>query len=347
MRVQSYDGISIDQCASLRLIDTMNDPLPDALDHDARMQITAQLNAARQHAPELADAEPGDLLRHVRGKRAVFQGQMAGRDVVFRLNLTPENGVTQREWAELQRLWPYMATGNLRTPEPICAAPEAGVIVQEHVIGTPLLKLLYGIEPEQRLAWLAPAAAWLRQSTAMSQEMRTPRPDGWIARAARASAQQPFPQLRALEVQILEQMQNLAPKINTEPWRAAICHGDYHPNNLIANGARLTGIDLGGSGYLPLMKDIARFAMHMGRRRIRLSGETRLGVDQACLREFADTFALSEVERSATLPFFLAFEALIRIENTSLPAARIERAKAAYRGLLQDLCDIGKKATLI
>lgn len=325
----------------------MNEQLPAAPDLDAMTQIRAQLNAAREHMPELASAEPSDLIRHVPGKRAIFHGQMAGRDVVFRLNLTPENGVTQREWAELLRLWPYMATGNLRTPEPICAAPAAGLIVQEHVLGTPLLKLLYEIEPEQRLSWLAPAAAWLRQSTAMSEEMRIPQPDGWITRAARASANQPFPQLRALEVQILEQMQRLAPMITAEPWRVAICHGDYHPNNLIANGARLTGIDLGGSGYLPLMKDIARFAMHMGRRRIRLSGETRLGVDHACLRVFADTFALSEVERAATLPFFLAFEALIRIENTSLPAARIERAEATYRGLLQDLRHIGKKATLI
>ncbi|MCQ0093011.1 aminoglycoside phosphotransferase family protein [Roseovarius sp. M141] len=319
-------------------------PLPDL---DAMMQITARLEYARTHTPCLKGAEAGDLIRHVPGKRAVFRGTLDGRDVIFRLNLTSENGATQREWDELQRIWPYMATGDLRTPEPICASLDAGIIVQERITGTPLLELLYALEPQARAKWLAPAAAWLRQSTAMSQGWRAAAPDRWIARAEAASAQQPFAQLRALEVAILSQMRRLAPDVAAVPWRTAICHGDYHPNNLIAQGMRLTGIDLGGSQRLPLLKDAARFAMHMGRRRLRLSGITCLGVDRTCLTTFADTLDMSAQERGAVLPFFLAFEALIRVENTGLPAGRIRRAEKMYRALLQDLERTGSAAPLL
>jgi hypothetical protein len=307
------------------------------------MRITARLSAARSEEPRLASAEPGDLIRHVKDKRAIFRGQLDGRDVVFRLHLAPELGDAQREWDEMQRLWPHMSVGDLRIPQPICAAPQSGVIVQEHVSGTPLMTLLYSLDAAQRAAYLRPAADWLRTSTLISEGWRAPQPEPWIARAARTARQQPYERLRVIEQQILAQMERLAPIITAEPWRTAICHGDYHPNNLIAGGTRLTGIDLGGSRRLPVIKDIARFAMHMGRRRLRLPGRTCLGVDRSCLEAFADAFEMSALERGTVLPFFLAFEALIRVENTSLPAARIDRAEKTYRGLLRDLERIGTR----
>ncbi len=316
-------------------------PIPDI---DVMMRLNARLTAARSEEPRLEYAEPTDLIRDIRGKRAIFRGQLEGRRVIFHMHLKPETGAAQREWDELNRLWPYMATGDLRVPKPICAAPRAGVTVQQDVPGRPLLELLYSLDVGQRAAYLAPAAAWLRASTTMSEGWRIPRAAGWIDRAARASAQQPFAQLRALELGILAQMERLAPLVAAEPWRVAICHGDYHPNNLIADGARLTGIDLGGSQRLPLMKDIARFAMHIGRRR--LSGDTALGVDRTCLATFNNAFTFTKVERAATLPFFLAFEALIRVENTGLPPARIARAEKTYGALLRDLEECGADATL-
>ena len=324
----------------------MSAKLPPMPDIDVMMRLNARLTAARSEEPRLAQAQPTDLIRDVTGKRAIFRGQLEGRRVIFRVHLKPEGGAAQREWDELNRLWPYMATGDLRVPEPICAAPAAGVTVQQDVPGTPLLQLLYSLDVGQRAAYLAPAAAWLRTSTAMTEGWRMPRTDAWIDRAARASAQQPFAQLRALELRILAQMERLAPLVASEPWRVAVCHGDYHPNNLIADGARLTGIDLGGSQRLPLMKDIARFAMHIGRRRLRLSGDTALGVDRACLAAFSDAFAFTKIERAATLPFFLAFEALIRVENTGLPPERITRAEKTYGNLLAGLEQCSADAAL-
>lgn len=319
---------------------------PSLPDPDAMMQITARLDAARAATPCLAALQPDRLIRHVPGKRALLEGTADGRDVVIRMEMRPEDGATAREWAEMQRLWPHMSAGDLRTPEPICTSIGYGIIVQERVIGTPLLELFQSLEPPARAAWLSPAVEWLRKSTSMTESRHAARPDRWIARAAQASARQPFSELRVLELDILEQMRRLQPIVADAPWRSAICHGDFHPNNLIAHGARLTGIDLGGSQRMPLLKDMARFAMHMGRRRVRLSGQELFGVDAGCLAAFAQVFGLDPRERGATLPFFLGFEALIRVEHTALPPARIRRAGRAYRALLQDMARTSPDAPL-
>ncbi|SEK27302.1 Phosphotransferase enzyme family protein [Roseovarius nanhaiticus] len=315
----------------------MSAPLPPIPDLDATQRIAALLAKAARQEPRLSGANPTDLLRLVKDKRAILRGQLEGRDVIFRVHLAPEAGDAQREWDEMQRLWPLMSVGDLRVPEPICAAPDAGVTVQEAVPGTPLMELLYSLDAKARPAFMAPAAAWLRASTQSSEDWQIAQPQRWINRASRAAQQQPFAALREVEAGILAHMERIAPIIADAPWRAAICHGDFHPNNLICYGTRLTGIDLGGSRRMPVLKDIARFAMHMGRRRLRLSGKTVLGVDHDCLQSFAHAFGLSPLERSHTLPFFLAFEALIRVETPALPSARVVRAEKTYRALLADL----------
>jgi len=325
----------------------MSAPLPPIPDFDTMEQIAARLEAAIRQEPRLSAAVPRDLLRHVAGKRAILRGDFEGRAAIFRIHLGADaQEAARREWVEMQRLWPHMSTDDLRIPEPFCAATQVGVTVQQDVPGSPLMSLLYDMDPSGRPAFMAPAAAWLRAATRATEDRTEAQPVAWIRRAARASAQQPFARLRDIERGILAQMERLAPLIENAPWRTAICHGDFHPNNLIADGPRLTGIDLGGSRRLPVLKDVARFAMHMGRRRLRLSGREVLGVDRLCLAAFVEAFGMSAHERRAVLPFFLAFEALIRVENTSLPAPRIARAEKTYRALLADLQRAGTDADL-
>jgi hypothetical protein len=315
----------------------MQDKPPPIPDLDAMMSITSAFEAIRRTDPALASAEPGQLIRHIPGKRAIFHGTLNGADVVFRMHFKPQDGAAQLEWAEMLRLWPYMAEGDLRIAKPIHANTDAGLIVQDRIFGTPMLEHFRAIDSDARAPYLGAAAAWLRQSTRMSEGWRLPNPHGWIKRAAQASENQPFSKLRALEDQILEQMRRLAPAVQAQTWRTAISHGDFHPNNLIVDGPRLTGIDLGGSKGLPLTKDMARFLMHMGRRRVKLPGPLAFGVSRAGLDAFGAEFDLSAHERDIVLPFFLAFEALIRVENTGLAPSRIRRAEKMYQSLLPDL----------
>ncbi|MFD0858082.1 aminoglycoside phosphotransferase family protein [Roseovarius aquimarinus] len=317
------------------------------LDPQLRSLVARQLEDAARAEPRLARIVPGALIRHVKRKRIILRAALDGRAVILRMHLDPADGAARRDWDEMERLWPYMSQGDLRIPEPICAAPEAGVTVQEDVPGTPLMSLLYSLDEAERGAHLPRAAAWLRASTAPTEAFEAAQPDRWIARAERAARQQPFDGLQKIEAGILAQMRRLAPAIEAAPWRCAICHGDFHPNNLIVEAPRVTGIDLGGSRRMPVLKDIARFAMHMGRRRLRLSPVSVFGVDRDCLAEFAQGFALDAHERGVVLPFFLGFEALIRVENLGLPPGRIARAAKTYAALLADLERAEAEAPLI
>ena len=245
--------------------------------------------------------------------------------------------------SELQRMWPLMGKGDAAICEPLAYAPKAGVLAVAYVPGTPLLKYFYNSAPESRADWLIPAARWLRLYTDCSETDHEAGAEGWATRATRAAGGQAFARLRKLETPLIEEMQRLASMIEGHRWRVAIGHGDFHPNNLIAGPyPSLTGIDCGGSRRMPIYKDMARFLMHMGRRGMIPSGDRYLGVDRAGLDAFADIFDLTEKERRLFLPFFIAVEALIRVETRDLPNGRLRRATEMTEALLNDIRQIGR-----
>lgn len=310
-------------------------------EEDALTSIRARLDAARALHPTLNGATVGTVLRHVPGRRAIAAGHLGDAAVIYRLDLTGEADRTQAEWDEMQRLWPHMSQGRFRIARPILASPEHGLLVIEHVAGTPLLQLLWQTPPEARAPLILPAADWYRQSTAPTEAWRGVGVNGWLKRAARAAEKQPFEALRACETDILHEMRRIAALMEGLKWRVAICHGDLHPNNLIVDGPRMTAIDIGGSSRMPIYKDMARFLVHMGRRRMIPSGEECLGVDRAGLMAFARAFDLNAAERGLFLPFMIGFEALIRVETPALPTSRIRRAERMYRAMLPDLRRVG------
>ncbi|MEL7258289.1 MAG: phosphotransferase [Pseudomonadota bacterium] len=308
-------------------------PLPDL---DALAEVAARFEAAASEEPLFKSADPSEIIRHVEGKRVILRGTLGVRPAVFRVFLRdPE--ACQRDWNELQRVWPYMNAGDAQVCTPLACSIKAGIVVLADIPGTPLLELLYDSAPNKRSKWLKPAAQWLRTYTAPTETHAKVETDPWIARAERGLEAQAFNRLRKLEQSILDEIKRLATAIPSKEWRKAISHGDFHPNNLIADGARLTGIDCGGSLPSPIYKDIARFLMHMGRRGMIPSGKMRLGVDAEGIDAFAETFAMGETERKMILPFFLGVEALMRAETRDLAASRIRRAKDMSEALLEDL----------
>lgn len=303
-------------------------PLPDL---DALRHIAGRLESLA------VGLDVSEVLRIVPGKRAMLAGQFEGRAVVARLVEPKFAEALAKEWAELQRIWPHMQSGRYRVAEPILYLPEAGMMVVERVSGAPLLEHLWQEDQETRAQHLRPVAEWLRRYTEGSESWRAGNAAGWLARAERASATQPFARLRRIEAGILRHLRKIAGMVEGADWRVAISHGDYHPNNLILGAGRLTGIDTGGSGRMPICKDIARFLVHMGRRGMIPSGRRHLGVDAEGLDTFAEVFALTEIERRLWLPFFIGVEALIRVENRALKSGRIRRAEEMYALLLADL----------
>ncbi len=302
------------------------------------LAVAEQFEAARAaHPSEMARADLGDMLRLVPGKRAIFRGRFGERDCVWRMFLDPHGDAAAREMAELQRAWPDMQGKRFRICEPLFHAPAQRLIAVELVAGTPLLRRIRHNNTAEAEGFFRPAAQWLRRYTDSTESWTSARPLGWLKRAERAASTQPFGKLRKLEAPILTELTRLAHRIEGLEWRSAVCHGDFHPNNLISQYDRLTGIDTGGSGRMPIYKDMARFLMHMGRRGVVPSGRRVLGVDGAGLDAFTEVFALTEAERRLILPFMLGVEALIRVETPSLSDSRVRRARTMYAALLDDL----------
>ncbi|MEM1352966.1 MAG: phosphotransferase [Pseudomonadota bacterium] len=302
----------------------------------------ALLSKASAEEAAFDSAEVSEIIRHAEGKKTILRGTLADQPAVFRLYHGPDTAC-QRHWAELQRIWPMMNEGEATICEPLACAPEAGALALADVPGTPLLQHFYQTEPETRARWLLPAARWLRLYTDCSETEHDASAEGWATRAARAASGQAFARLRKLETPLIREMQRLASMIEGQTWRVAIGHGDFQPNNVIAGPyPKLTGIDCGGSRKMPIYKDMARFLMHMGRRGMLPSGDRHLGVDRAGLDAFAEVFDLTEKERRLYVPFFLAVEALIRVETRELSKGRIRHAVDMTEALLEDIYQIGR-----
>ena len=306
-------------------------------DPDTILDVSTRLEAAIAATPALSQASPQEVIRIVPGKRAVLRGRLGDRTVIFRLFLTQGDATPALEWAEMTRAWPQMNAGHLRIAEPLHFVPAHGLVVIEDVPGTPLLQLLYQTDPAQRAQWLIPAADWLRRYTRASERTAAAQHRRWLDRARAAADSQPHASLRRAEAKVLAQLTRLAPAMDGHSWRVAVSHGDFHPNNLIAQAPRLTGIDTGGSASLPVYKDMARFLMHMGRRGMLPSGEARFGVDRQGITAFRDAFEMSEAEETLHLPYMLGCEALLRVESRAIKPGRVRRAAKMYEGLITDL----------
>ncbi|MFN3209596.1 MAG: phosphotransferase [Roseovarius sp.] len=300
-----------------------------------------RMNGAIAEDGTFSTANLTELIRHVPGKRTVLRGQVRDMEAVFRIYLDPVEDCA-RDWTELQRIWPQMKAGDLRVCTPLACAPEAGVMAVALAPGTPLLQWIYKTDEADRARYLAPAARWLRAYTECTETDAKAQPQGWAKRAERAAKTQAFTRLKRVEKPILREIQRLVPLFEDSQWRYAVSHGDFHPNNLIVKENLVTGIDCGGSRPAPVYKDMARFLMHMGRRGVIPSGEMFLGVDKQGFIAFADAFRLSAEERELTLPFFIAVEALLRVENRSLSQSRVRRARNMSEALLEDLEGIGR-----
>ncbi|WP_306151045.1 phosphotransferase [Roseovarius sp. MMSF_3281] len=304
---------------------------------DAILALTERFDAARKADTALKTVEIEDLLRLVNGKRAIIACQFAGRAAVMRFFLDDDPALSQREWDELQRIHPVMAQGPYRVVEPLFHSAGQNLLVVERAEGTPLLQLMWQSDRADRVQYMEPAARWLRLYTGGTEEWRRARHRRWLDKAKHAAERQAFDNLRKIEVEIIDLLQQMADRMDGAEWRTAILHGDFHPNNLIAQGRDLVGIDTGGSARMPIYKDMARFLVHMGRRGMWPSGKTRFGVDAIGLANMEEVFGLNAFERQFALPFMIGCEGLMRVETRELSSSRVRRSEEMYTQLREDL----------
>ncbi|MDQ2094220.1 phosphotransferase family protein [Rhodalgimonas zhirmunskyi] len=285
-------------------------------------------------------AEVDEALRLVPGKRAIFRGRLNDRDVVFRLPLDASNrDGAAKEWDEIARARHYMSASPYRVVEPLHFDPDTGLSIIEYIPGPTLMRQIRKVTPAEGVALQDRAAQWLHAYCVPSFKTRKSR-GRWLEKAAQACEKQTHKPLRAPEAEILRLMTRLDDMLAETDSRAAIGHGDFHLGNLMTWDDSFIGIDTGGSGRLPIYKDMARAMTHAVRRGVLPSGQRRFGVDATWVDSFARAFALSGAETTLSLPYFLCFETLFRVEHPQMDDKRIALALDMEESLLADLRNI-------
>lgn len=312
-------------------------PMPDL---EAMATLMERVEEAASDAPELAELDLDEVLRFIDGKRAIFTGTFKGIPTIARFYFDEPRINSKRDWRELERTWPYMSEGRFRVNEPLFHLPDLGLILVRREAGEPMLEKIWQAEPEGRFEMMPDAVDWLRHYTKPTERRSAMRAASWLSKAEKRMSRQAYHRLRPLMRGVRDELERLLPAMAGHAWRVSICHGDFHPNNLLIEGGVITGIDNGGSAKLPIYKDMARFLTHMGRRALHPSGSVRFGVDAGTLDLFAAAFELDAAEREVWLPFMIGIEALLRSETGDLNRSRLKRAQAFYEALLQNLREI-------
>lgn len=332
--------ISVDPHAACHHLRAMHHLTPRTQQDPAAAAAAEQrLAALVMSDPALHGCKVDRMLRLVTGRRAILAGSIKGQPAIFRLSLHPDETVAfAAEWRELTRAHAYMAKGAYRSVAPFALAADGQVMVLEQVEGTPFLDLLWSMEAAPRLALIPSAAAWLQHYTKPTAASTPVNRGPWRKWAEEALARQTHAPLLAVETRILQKMKKLSRLLRDhDEWRTAICHGDFHPNNLMVADDRLIGIDLGGSNRTPIYKDMARFLTHMARRGMVPSGQRRFGVDAVAYDAFVQAFDLTQTEATLHLPYLICYETLVRVEHPDMPSARIKHGVALAEALLKDL----------
>lgn len=315
----------------------MSTKSPQLPDLEAMAALMERIETAAGDAPQLAQLDLDEVLRFVARKRAIFSGRFEGVPAIARFYFDEPRPYSRRDWAELQRVWPYMSQGPYRVHEPLFHWPDLGLIVVRRATGTPMFEHLWQLESDQRFDVVKGAVHWLRHYTKPKEQRSAMRAASWLAKSEKRLSKQAFARLRPRLKDLTALLARFVPVMAGHAWRVSVSHGDFHPNNLLVHGDTLTGIDTGGSAKLPIYKDMARFLTHMGRRGMHPSAQTCFGVDRGSFELFSDVFELDALEREVWLPFMIGIEALLKAETSDLSRARLRRAEVFYEALLDDL----------
>ena len=323
------------------MVGTMDIVTPRAQQHPEQAAAALErLRLLSASDPALHGARAEQILRLVPGRRAIIAGWLQDQPAVFRLSLhADETASFAREWQELNRAASYMNEGPYQIAAPLAFGTSGEVLVVARAPGSPMLELVTRLDQPDRITQVTAAASWLARYQAPTLDQSAIGWKKWHSRAEAALVQQTHPDLLEVETRVLRRMKTLGRRLEAKGlWRTAIGHGDFHPNNLIVGPDDvLRGIDLGGSGRIPIYKDMARFLTHIARRGVTISGARRFGVDAATFDACVTACNLDQDEATLCLPFMICFETLIRVEHPAMPARRVAHGVKMAKTLLADL----------
>ncbi len=285
------------------------------------------LTAAQTHLAAIPACQLTGTLK-LGDRSQVFTGQYGTAPTVFKWFLTDDAAAivtaTQEELAEVT---PRLSTGPLQINRCLAALPDLGVVVLSHAAGPRLTGVIADATPAERAQLMQQAGAWLAAYVGPRHRVGSFGPGYWLKRLQGRA----IPPLDAGLLGALHNaLSDMAADLHGVDVTQAASHGDFAAINLHYADGVMTGVDVQGTAWLPLARDVAKFLV-WATIHCPAPGPTLCGVPRADLAAIlaGHPIPLSEVE--TTLPFFI---------GTQLYGRLIENHRHATRG------DITRQAIL-
>ncbi|MDN3712016.1 phosphotransferase [Paracoccus cavernae] len=180
--------------------------------------------------------------------------------------------------------------------------PEAGVIVLDPVAGEQLTNVLLPATPQRRATLIARAGCWLAALT-HERERAAFGPQYWLEGLRKQLGAQATSD--PVLVRHLSAMREAGREIKGIAVERAASHGDFTPDNLYLDGARLVGIDMQRSPQMAVARDVARFLVWLHSRRFEMPAVTRHGVSAADYAALVSVPGLIPADQEPILRFMM------------------------------------------
>ncbi|WP_312530126.1 phosphotransferase [Paracoccus sp. (in: a-proteobacteria)] len=184
------------------------------------------------------------------------------------------------------------------------ALPEAGVILLDPVHGQQLSPLLAAASIQRRAILISRAGGWLARLTT-ERETGSFGPNFWLKKLQDHVDKLALPEDRPLLEAHMAEMGRLASTLVGAPVTRAASHGDFTPDNLYMEGARLIGIDMQRREMMAVSRDIARFLVWLQSRRLDMPAVTRHGVSASDYAILTNVPGLIDPQEEPILRFMM------------------------------------------
>jgi len=277
---------------------------------DNLLHASDKLAVARKADDVLGALQDVDLLRATR-HAAQFRATLDGKDVTLRMVFSPDAVAhTQTQAAKLDALSSRMSDGKYRVPHLVAVRPAFGATLTEYIDGTSLEgQIALADTVAVRRVPIRAAAQWLAHLTQDERSTGGLAARHWLRQRLPELSKIDHPRDVDLAKQLALQLDVLCATVHGSEVTRAITHGDFTAANLISGRDALYGVDIKNTHSLPIVRDLARFLVHLsvtqpGTGRVHIAGIQKADFEALChLPEL-----ISAEERDRLMPYFIGIE---------------------------------------
>jgi hypothetical protein len=278
---------------------------------------------------------------HIRTENStVFKAVVPSSGRLFAVKQVASVDQAELEYQSLRRLFCVLPK-QARVAEPICLIPEHAVVVSEWIEGRSVKAWLQDSEAsfDGVCKVLAAAGRWLRQfhfvQSLGEAELELQKKLAQLDDLCEAHAATPW--RHALLKWMRQRLVATSRQFAGEFFRVSDLHGDFKPENLLVEGERLVGIDIGHIYRSCVWNDVAYFLVQLDWA-IFSNFNLRFIVARRKLRRcFLVAYQPEGIEKAANLLPWLEQEVLFRFAHKHLDHARFGLRKLAALAIVLPL----------